>query len=455
MADPALPPVPPPTGLINSAPGLINQTPGTPPASGGPGIPVTSYVPEQATATNAATTTYAPKAFEVAPNATVASQLKGIIDSGSPLMQQAEANARQAMNARGLINSSQAITAGQDAVIRSALPIASADAATYDRAATNTTTAGNTALQFGAQAQNTAGLQNAQLGTQTSQFNTGQSNAALKGAADASNQIATIAQQIQGSKDVQEIQGATSRAIADLQASTSISLQDKQAAVQQLIAALQSNTQLDIQDRANAVTLAKSAADNLSAQTVATIQTDASKSIAQQQADTQRYVAGLSSDTQRAVQELQNAGNLANIRANGEINTAITQLTNDNKLLLQTSQGAQNIYSQMLQNLSNILTNPNLSADNKTRALNDGVQQLNDALSVMSTIAGIPELQSTLVFGDGAGSAAFTPPPPAPYTPPPPGGPQTGGLNPGLVPGGDNGGTGSGVGGDGGTGTAP
>ena len=37
-------------------------------------------------------------------------------------MQQAEANARNQMNARGLINSSMGITAGQSAVIQNALP---------------------------------------------------------------------------------------------------------------------------------------------------------------------------------------------------------------------------------------------------------------------------------------------------------------------------------------------
>jgi hypothetical protein len=50
-------------------------------------------------------------------NQTVQNQLKGIIEANSPLMQQARTNALQAMNQRGLVNSSMAIGAGQDAVI--------------------------------------------------------------------------------------------------------------------------------------------------------------------------------------------------------------------------------------------------------------------------------------------------------------------------------------------------
>lgn len=105
----------------NQPVGLINTTPTT----------------EQ---TNAAK----PAAFTVAPNQTVASNVEGIVAKDSPLMQQAASRAAEKMNARGLLNSTQAISAGQSAVYDAALPIAQADAATYDRAATNTTQAQNT-----------------------------------------------------------------------------------------------------------------------------------------------------------------------------------------------------------------------------------------------------------------------------------------------------------------------
>ena len=300
-----------PVGLINAAPGNITTAPGTiPTGNTGPGAPVTSYAPDTATAASAAVNGYNPNAFTVTPNQTVASQLQGIIASGSPLMQQAIANANQQMNQRGLLNSSQAITAGENAVIGAATPIATADANTYAQAATNTANAQNTALASQASAENTAALQNSAQRTSTSQFNAGQTNAALSQAAAASTSEAQTAQSIAG-------------------------------------------------------TLANTGLQTASAQTV---------------------------------QNLQNQGNLANIMANGRINTEITQLTNDNNNLLKTSTGAASIYQQALANLSAITTNPNLSEAQKTTALNDGVAQLNDALSVMTQIAGMPDVASTLNF---------------------------------------------------------
>ena len=64
------------------------------------------------------------------PSQMVQGQLTNIIASDSPLIQQAKTGALQQMNQRGLINSSMAIGAGQDAVIRNALPIAQQDATT-------------------------------------------------------------------------------------------------------------------------------------------------------------------------------------------------------------------------------------------------------------------------------------------------------------------------------------
>jgi hypothetical protein len=304
---------------------------------------VTGYNPASATATNATSTGYNPNAFQVTPDQTVAGQIKNIIAAGSPLMTQAEANAKSQMNARGLINSSQAVTADQSALYSAATPIATADAATNAAAATNTTNAQNTAAAAQAAASNTAGLQNSQLGTQTSQFNAGQTNASLSLSATASNAVAQQAQSIAGSKDVATLQANTQTAIAAIQADTTLSATDKQTASAQIIA--QANNQ-------NAV----------------------------------------------LVQQMSNASSLANIQANGVINTQIQNLTDANKTLLQTSTGAAQVYSQALANLSAITTNNNLTEDQKVTALNDGVQQLNDALSILGTIAQTPGLQSTLSF---------------------------------------------------------
>jgi len=71
--------------------------------------------------------------WDVKPEQTVQSQIKGIIDENSPLMQQAKTKSLQEANQRGLMNTTMAVTAGQDAVYRAAAPIAQQDAATYAR----------------------------------------------------------------------------------------------------------------------------------------------------------------------------------------------------------------------------------------------------------------------------------------------------------------------------------
>src|ERR1700687_3482273 len=83
LPDPAAPP-PATPGLINTAPGI-----GAPLGPTNPVNPVASYTPEKATAATAAPTPYDAAPFSVTPNQTAAGQIKDIIASGSPLMQQA------------------------------------------------------------------------------------------------------------------------------------------------------------------------------------------------------------------------------------------------------------------------------------------------------------------------------------------------------------------------------
>lgn len=213
-------------GLINTAPGSTTTTPGTTPPGATPGAPVTGYQAQQATSSNAPAVGYTPGKFTVTPDQTVAGQIKNIIASGSPLMQQAIAGANEQMNQRGLINSSQAITAGQGALYSAAEPIASADAQAYGAAAANTTQAQNQELASEAAAQNAASLQNAQLATSTSQYNAGQANTALNTAATASNSLSQAMATIQGNKDaslaVQQITNTNQRLIQTSQAASSL-----------------------------------------------------------------------------------------------------------------------------------------------------------------------------------------------------------------------------------------
>jgi hypothetical protein len=89
-----------------------------------------------------------------------------------------------------------------------------------------------------AAAKNTAGLQDANLKTNTSQFNAGQAECrAVAGRCCANTWKAT------------ELASNTQKYLGDLQSNTSLTIQDKQAAVSTLIANIQSNTTLTAQDK--------------------------------------------------------------------------------------------------------------------------------------------------------------------------------------------------------------
>lgn len=115
---------------------------------------------ETYTAASAGTTNW-----NVADNQTVQGQLKGILKSGGPLMEQAATAGAQTANRRGLLNSSMGVQAGQAALYDKALPIASQDANTYGQSA-----------QFNANAANTASIANAGFTNDAGRFNAGAKN---------------------------------------------------------------------------------------------------------------------------------------------------------------------------------------------------------------------------------------------------------------------------------------
>lgn len=110
--------------------------------------------------------------WNVSREQTVQGQAYDVIDKDSPLMQQARARALQQMNERGLVNSSFAVQAGQDAVMDRALQIATPDAATYANSAQFNANANNTNSMFNAGQSNQYDLANRELAQKQSQFDT-------------------------------------------------------------------------------------------------------------------------------------------------------------------------------------------------------------------------------------------------------------------------------------------
>lgn len=87
-------------------------------------------------------------------NETVRGQLGQVLAEDSPVLQQARADAMRSANERGMVNSTMATSGAEDAVIRSALNIASPDASTYGHAADYNVAAKNQASMFNATADN-------------------------------------------------------------------------------------------------------------------------------------------------------------------------------------------------------------------------------------------------------------------------------------------------------------
>lgn len=117
-----------PTGdaLVKQSTGLMSSSlPAQPIATS------TTPLSPAPTNSNAPTPVYgAPltQGWNVTDQQTVEGRIKGLIDSNSPLMQQAQTMGLQQANARGLANSSMAVGSSQDALYKAATPIATADA---------------------------------------------------------------------------------------------------------------------------------------------------------------------------------------------------------------------------------------------------------------------------------------------------------------------------------------
>lgn len=101
--------------------------------------------------------TYAANQYTIDANKdTTQGQLKGLLETPNPIMELAKNNAMQSANSRGLLNSSIASTAGERALIESALPIAQNDASAYLNTGMTNTAAANSAAAFNASAANQA-----------------------------------------------------------------------------------------------------------------------------------------------------------------------------------------------------------------------------------------------------------------------------------------------------------
>lgn len=203
----------PTTTPVTAVPGTVTNTDGTTfPAVTPPTGQAATYDPSQRTVD--------------APTETVAGQMQGLIQDNSPYMQMARTSANQQMNARGLLNSSMAVSASDAAAYQAALPIAQADASVYDTNAKQNLAYQNEAIKTNTASINDMTGKNMSSGVEAMKANM---DAATK------TQLATIEADykttMQNSATASELYKQTVKNISDIQANKDMGLAAKQAAI--------------------------------------------------------------------------------------------------------------------------------------------------------------------------------------------------------------------------------
>ena len=228
-------------------------------------IPGASLINPSAPAANATATNATATGFQGAqtqvnqPTDTVAGQIAGLIDANSPLMQQAARRANEAANAKGLLNSSIAVGAGQEAVMDRALPIATQDANTYTNTRLANQNSTNAGLQFSAAAQNQASQTNATLGTDTSQKNAAAANTLQLTGMDQAFKTAIANTDAQNKVVLQQLGDQTKVGLANIEADyktliqTSASASDMYRQSLDAISKVVSDTNMNAQAKATAI----------------------------------------------------------------------------------------------------------------------------------------------------------------------------------------------------------
>lgn len=229
--------------------------------------------------------TYAPTTQTVSEKSTVQNQLANITANGSALNTAAETSAKKAMSSRGLLSSSIAVGAAQDAVLKNALPIAQQDAQTY----ANTDSS------------------NAQFRNNADQFNAGQKN------------------QLTG----QLISSDTSLSVADKNIKAQAATTDKTLASQQAISDKTLASQQSISDK-----------DNATKVQLQQIDADVKKSLAQMDETTKTKLQNLDATDKQLLQTNISAANayaqlaqaLANISTSTTMDASAKQQASDNQI---------------------------------------------------------------------------------------------------------------------------
>lgn len=309
------------------------------------------------------TTTYDPALRTVDPEKeTVQGQLAKVMDTGSPLMQRAETRAAQQMNQRGLLNSSIAVGAGQQALYDTALPIATADADIYGTAARENQATTNQALQYGA----TEGNANARA-------NAGELNQTGRAAQAAELEKGLI--------------GTRTSAESTLQAERAA-----QAEHQTGVEGVQQRLNIGTTGTQERQTQAER---SLQAQQLAEKQGQIETGLVGTRLEAEKQITQLRGQVETQLQQLRGtqAQSLANVEATY-------------RTLISANQAASGLYNTTMQDMAAVLADINTSTEQKQAAVDSLTDLLKSGLTI---IGGVANIDLTGLF---EGEAPPTAPPP-------------------------------------------
>lgn len=146
---------------------------------------------------------------------TVSSQLGSLLDSNGKYIQSARDRAMLESNARGLSNSSIAASAGEDAAIQAALPIATSDAQLYRDVDSYNAALRNQGLMYNTDAQNTYINSQQQINANAAINTQNNATSTKNNAANNATTIATNAANNANQLTLAQLQSETSRYQAD------------------------------------------------------------------------------------------------------------------------------------------------------------------------------------------------------------------------------------------------
>ena len=299
----------------------------------------------------------APETWAPPPEATVAGQMKGLLESGSPYVEAAKQRGVAQAQSRGLLNSSIAASAGEKSAIEGALPIASQDATTH-------ATAGLTGYQ-------------GQIDAAKMNLSHEQQKALLK--ADAAMRSALLKQESLQNATLTHFKALLDSGLSAQQARQATDISTHQALLQRGLNEQQAAIELNRLNAANALELQRLAKEH----------------------DYKKELVELQGQQDASMEALRQGG--ANARAAAENSVSYAHISSTEKQ--STMSRIADITDGYNREVLAINTNPNLSQDAKNKLLKDSYDRYQRDMNLIAGMNGI-----AVTFNTTAGeTAAATP----------------------------------------------